>query len=399
MRIREVKAFTEYDTRNKETIGVAIKSDTFVGVVSASAPSGKSTGKYEANPYRKSLEDDIKTVNAFSDKLKEINFDDFSDLILVEKLLREKAGANSLFALESAILKATAKSRQMSVYELLNSNAKKMPCLVGNCIGGGVHDKINGPDFQEFLFIPNADTEQSILINKRAWQEAGEMLEREDARFGYRKSDENAWQTTLSNRRVLEVMKKVSDKILTETGIKMRIGIDVAASSLYGGFFKKGYRYSNPKAKLMRKEHIDYIVSLVKSYGVFYLEDPLQEEDFLGFASLGRRLKSFIVGDDLTVTNLNRLRKAVKNKSINSVIIKPNQNGSLVNVKQVIDYAKSVGMKIVFSHRSGETRDDIIADLAVAWEADFIKTGITGEGREEKLVRLRQIWGKVGVGG
>ena len=121
----------------------------------------------------------------------------------------------------------------------------------------------------------------------------------------------------------------------------------------------------------------------------FYIEDPLDENDFAGFSKI--KSKGLIVGDDLTVTNLSRIKKAVKQKSVNAVILKPNQNGSLIALKKIVEYCRREKIKMIFSHRSGETSDNILADLAFGFGADFIKTGVTGRGRREKLKRLVEI--------
>jgi len=123
----------------------------------------------------------------------------------------------------------------------------------------------------------------------------------------------------------------------------------------------------------------------------YYLEDPLNENDFDGFKELRKKSKGLVAGDDLTVTNLDRIVKAVKESSINAVIIKPNQNGSLTAVRDIIDFCRKNKIKTIFSHRSGETSEDILSDLAFGFQADFIKTGIAGRGRDEKLNRLIEI--------
>ena len=132
--------------------------------------------------------------------------------------------------------------------------------------------------------------------------------------------------------------------------------------------------------------------NLIKNFNIYYIEDPFDETDFEGFAKLLKRFPDrLIVGDDLTTTNLKRLEKAIKMKSINAIIVKPNQIGSLIEVKEVCELAKKNNVKIVFSHRSGETEETILADLAFGFQADFFKCGITGREREAKIKRLVEI--------
>jgi len=206
------------------------------------------------------------------------------------------------------------------------------------------------------------------------------LIKNNDQHFRGRRNDEGAWLNHLTNEKLLELMKEVADKL------NLDLGLDVAASS----FYNKKYHYHN--LNLPRNGQIDYINGLIKKYNLLYIEDPLEEKDFGGFAKiLSSNPKSLIVGDDLTVTHYSRLKKAIKKKSINAIIIKPNQNGSLFEVEKVVKLAKKHGIKIIVSHRSGETMDDTIADLAVAWGADYLKTGIYGPERRVKLKRLMEI--------
>ena len=157
MIIKSVDAKTIYDSRKEKTIEVNIQTN--IGNFSASAPNGKSKGKKEAKSYKESLEGDILTLKKFKDYFSEEKLDSFKDLRRVEDILDRHIGANTLFALESAILKAIAKEQKKEIWELINPLAKKMPRLVGNCIGGGMHSSVNKkPDFQEFLLIPSLKT-------------------------------------------------------------------------------------------------------------------------------------------------------------------------------------------------------------------------------------------------
>jgi len=157
-------------------------------------------------------------------------------------------------------------------------------------------------------------------------------------------------------------------------------------------FFKNGkYFYKNIRAERSSKGQIEYIENLARKFNLFYIEDPLDEEDFAGFSELAKKINCLIVGDDLTVTNLERVEKAIEMEAVTGVIIKPNQTGSLLEVKKVIDLCKKAGIKTIMSHRSGETIDDTIADLAFAWQCDFIKIPVIGKEREAKVDRLVKI--------
>ncbi len=389
--IKEVSAKSIFDSRKENTIEVSIKTN--VGKFSASAPNGKSTGKFAAKIYKKSLEGDIETLKKFSDYFLEDVLENFDDLRRVEDILDNHVGANTLFALESAILKAIAKEQKKEIWQLINPDAKTLPRLVGNCIGGGKHSKeINGkkPDFQEFLLIPNSNSIiQSLNINKSAKVNAGQILENIDDKFKKTKNDENAWMTSIDDKRVLEVLKSLKDNIYDEFKLYLDQGLDIASSSFYK---RKKYHYNNPKLDRTTNEQIAYLSNLIKNFHLLYIEDPFEENDFESFAKLLKKFSDrLIVGDDLIVTNYKRLKKAIEEKSINAVIIKPNQNGSLIEIQRVCELAKKYNIKLVFSHRSGETNENILADLAFGFQADFFKCGITGKERISKLDRLIEI--------
>ena len=379
--IKRVSAKTIFDSRKEKTIQVFIKTD--FGNFSASAPQGKSTGKHESKPYRKSLEDDIKTIKKFSDYFSEEILEGFDDLKRIEDVVEGHVGANTLFAIESAALKALAHEMKKEIWELINPNARKFPRLVGNCIGGGKHSKLinnKKPDFQEFLLIPNMKgVKENLEKNKKLKEDIKYLLKNKDDKFKGEKNDEDAWSASLNEKEVFDALKK----------LEVPIGTDVAASSF---FKRKKYHYENPKLDRITEEQFGYISNLIKNYGLFYIEDPFEEEDFESFAKLLKKFPdSLIVGDDLTVTNSKLLEKAIKMKSINAVIVKPNQNGSLIEVKRVCELAKKNNIKIVFSHRSGETNETILADLAFGFQADFFKCGITSKEREVKIKRLIEI--------
>ena len=381
MIIKEVSAKAVKDSRENKTILVFIKTNT--GEFSASSPTGKSTGKHEAKPYKKSLEQDIETIKKFKDYFSKEHIDKFDDLRRIEDIISKDVGANTVIAFEFATLKALAKEQQKQVWQLINPQARQIPRLVGNCIGGGKHSEdINEkkPNFQEFLLIPESNSAtQSFEIAKAGKKDTELNLKEKDKEFKSKKNDEDAWKTSLDDKSVLEVLSKLN----------FQLGIDVASST----FHKRGkYHYLNPKLDRTPEEQLGYLSNLIKNFNIFYVEDPFSEEDFESFSRLLQKFPDkLIIGDDLTVTNLKRFGKAIENKSINGIIIKPNQSGSLINLKEVVELAKKNNIKTIFSHRSGETDEDILADLAFCFEADFIKCGITGKEREVKIKRLIEI--------
>ena len=379
MIIKGVRGKIIKDSRKESTIEVFIETD--VGKFSASAPNGKSKGKHEAKPYVKSIQKDIESLEKISDYFSDEHIEKFSDLRRIEDVVRGHIGANTLFALESGVLKALSKEQKKEIWQLINPGAKKFPRFVGNAVGGGLHSEVpKKPDFQEFLLIPNTNSPlENRKINLEAKEKLKQYLKEKDLKFAEKKNDENAWVTSLNEKEVLDVL----------TRLNIQIGIDVASSTFYK---RKKYHYKNPPLDRTPDEQMMYLKNLIKNYSIFYIEDPFDEEDFESFAKLLKtNSESLIVGDDLTVTNYKRLEKAIEMNSINAIIIKPNQNGSLIEVSRVIELAKKKGIKTIFSHRSGETKESILSDLAFGFGADFIKCGITGEERKVKIDRLVEI--------
>ena len=384
MKIKEVKALVVLDSRGEETIDISVNG------CRSSAPSGKSKGKHEKISYKNgNIHKDVDFVNKIKvNTLPEIN--EFENLEAIEKKIAKRVGANTLFALESSILKALAEEKKTELWRMLNPNASFFPRILSNTIGGGAHSErqaIIKPDFQEFLVVCNKNPSIAKVINSKAYNEAGIILKNLTS-LPLKKNDENAWTTDEDNERILEIMKNLQENIFEESSIHMDIGLDCASSQF---FVNSKYCYKNRIAERKRKEQIEYIISLAKKYNIAYIEDPLEEEDFQGFAELVKALDCIIVGDDLTVTNFERVEKAVKMEAITGLIVKPNQTGSLIEVKKIIDFCKKNGIKTIMSHRSGETLDSTIADLAFAWQCDFIKIPVVGPEREAKVNRLMNI--------
>ena len=381
MIIEKIKAKEIKDSRGDKTIGVSIKTN--IGKFTASAPNGKSKGKHEAKSYKKSIEQDIESLEKLSDYFSDQHLETFGDLKHIESITKGHIGANTLFALESAALKAISKEQKKEIWELINPDAKKIPRLVGNCIGGGLHSELvnnKRPDFQEFLLIPKPNSMiKNSKENHKAKEDSKILLKKRDKHFKEKTNDENAWMTSLSDKEVLEILETT----------KIPLGLDVAAS----GFYKrKKYHYKNPPIDRKPEEQIMFLTNLIKNFKIFYVEDPFDEEDFESFKKLlEKNPNSLIVGDDLTVTNYKRLEKAIEMTAINALIMKPNQNGSLVDMKRIAELANKNNIKMIFSHRSGETNESILADLAFGFQADFIKCGITGKEREAKINRMIEI--------
>jgi len=391
MFIKEIKPKVILNSRGEKTIEVSL--ETYEGRFFASAPTGKSKGRHEVPSYNKrGAQHSLRILKLLAGKWKHKNFllKNSDDMKIVESEIKKferefgRLGGNFVYALEAVILKAAAKEKNKEAWEFFPGR-KKIPMPVGNAVGGGLHATGKKPDFQEFLFIPNEKNfSRAVTKMIRAYDKMKIVLKKKEKKWRMKRDDEGAWKSRLSNEEVLDCMKETGN----EFGLK--IGIDAAASS----FYKNGnYYYKNKELIRDRNEQIDFIERLIGKYKLFYIEDAVQEEDFSGFEELNEDAngRALIVGDDLTVTSLARVRRAVKMKAINAVIIKPNQIGSLVEAENVVKFCKLNKIKTILSHRSGETMDNILGDLAVGWGVDFVKFGIYGRERLIKLKRTMDI--------
>jgi enolase len=380
MIIKEIKAKKIKNSRNEDSIEVSVRSN--LGKKKASAPSGKSRGKFEKEYYKGSVSSVIKKINSF-EKLDNLEIKKYDDLKKVENVF--DFGSNPNVALEYSILKSLK----------FSFGYKKVAIPLGNVIGGGMHSKGNKkPDFQEFLvYVEHCnDFSKRVKINKMVYDYLRKVIKSRDKSFKGERNDEGAWKTNLSNVEILEILKDVTELLSNKLGHSIRIGLDVAASSFFknGKYQYKNYSFNKKEASLSKKEQIDFLAHLVKRYNIGYLEDPLNQEDFDGFKELRKKVGScLVVGDDLTVTNFSRVKRA--KGSVSGVIIKPNQIGSLIEVKKVVEYCKLNNLKLIFSHRSGETKDDFLSDLCYMFGGDFLKAGVYGKERVVKYNRLSKI--------
>lgn len=406
MQLTKIFARKILNSRKEATIEVVADSQDKKAIASAS--SGASKGKYEVKDISsRGLDFSISSVNVIGKKLidEKVNFESFEDLEKIEVLMRrydatrnlEFVGGNALYALETAILKLMAKTQEKELWQFLLQDKKPfMPRPVGNCIGGGAHVKQQKKtDYQEFLFLPKATKFfDSFFVMQQAYKETKKLIEQQDVLWQGKLTDENAFATTLDNESALALIDSVRNSVREKIGIDIGIGLDCAASTFWNGV---KYNYNNfsrtiKEKALSKEEQSNYIIELARKYNLEYLEDPLQGEDFKGFGNVLRRLKNvFVVGDDLTCTKVERLQKAIKEKAINAIIIKPNQVGSLLETKKTIDLAKKNDIVTIISHRSGETLDNVLAHFAVGWRIPLIKTGITGAERLAKLNELLRI--------
>lgn len=382
MIIQEVSAKKIKDSRGNEAIEVSVNGSK------ASSPNGKSVGSFETKSFYGNIDNSVDFFNRWERK---IAFSKFGDLINIERIIgrlvggnAKKIGANALYAFESAILKAFAKHEGVELWEVINPGANKFPIPIGNVVGGGLHndEDLEKPDFQEFLIIPRDKSfEKNVKIMKSVYDSIGKDLKAKE------KNDEGAWVTEKDNEEVIDALNSSRFSAKKKFGVPVSIGLDVAANSFY-----ESERYQYKEKNRNKAGQLKYMTELVKNFAVGYLEDPFVETDFQYFSKLNSNVQScLIVGDDLTASKIERLGIAKQKGAINSMIIKPNQNGSLVELRKLFEICRKKKIKTILSHRSGETMDNALADYAFGFGADYIKAGVSTKWREAKLKRMTHI--------
>jgi len=381
-----------FDSRGAWTIEAEVSSGKTTK--SAIAPSGASIGKHEVPAFP--VGGTSSAIKEFNTKLKEkligaeVDYHKIDAIIQEYDPERKKLGGNISTALSLTIAKLQAALAGKEFYGIFGSS-NTLPFPLGNVIGGGVHGGKGSPMLQEFLSIPVGakSFKDAALANSMVHKKVEEELNK-NPNFTRGRDDEGAWAPEVSNQGALELLSSACDRVSDIVGFEVRFGLDVAASEFWDAKQEK-YVFRNNTSS--REEHISFMQGLVDKYNIYYLEDPLEEDDFNGFAELNKSLgsKCLVVGDDLIVTNLERLETSIKKESCNSLIVKPNQVGSLSETEKVINRAVESSYTPVISHRSGESCDSSIAHIAVGFSIPIIKTGIVGGERTAKLNELIRI--------
>jgi enolase len=381
------------DSRGNRTVEAEVRTASG-GFGRAAAPSGASTGEHEA--VERPVEEAIAAARehaiprlegtAFAGDQREVDqllhaadgTEDFSEI-----------GANSAVAISMAAAKAGADVLGAPLYQHLGGafRGRNFPIPLGNVIGGGEH-AAEATAIQEFLSAPIGapSVRQAVFANAAVHRTVGEILE--DRGVAASKGDEGAWAPPIAEDDAFEIVAEATDEVAAEMGFEIAFGLDMAAAELYED---GAYHYQDGTKSTA--EQIDYVASMVEAYDLVYVEDPLDEDDFEGFAELTDRVgdRTLICGDDLFVTNTQRIAQGIEMGAANSVLIKPNQIGTLSDAFDAIERSVEAGYDPVVSHRSGETEDATIAHLAVATDAPFIKTGAVGGERTAKLNELIRI--------
>ena len=393
--IEHIKALEVFDSRGNPTVQVEVVTEGgFTGV--AMVPSGASTGSFEAVELRdnnkerlmgKGVTKAVQNVNKRIAKI--LKGANIYDQINIDKQLieldgtenKQELGANATLGVSIACARAAANSLGMSLYNYLGGvNAKVLPTPMMNILNGGKHSD-NNISIQEFMIMP---------IGGKTFREKMEMgvevyhtLKNVLKQKGYSTAvgDEGGFAPNLENEEeAIKVIIEAIQKAGYIPGKDVALSLDIASTEMYEEakkIGKEGYHFWKTQVFKTRDEMIEYLEQLVIKYPVISIEDGLAEEDWEGWKTLTKKIgeKVQLVGDDLFVTNVKRLDKGIKNKVANSILIKPNQIGTITETLDAIELAKQNGYKAIISHRSGETEDTTIADIAVATNVGQIKTG------------------------
>tara|TARA_B100001250_G_scaffold393895_2_gene397152 strand:- start:3532 stop:4731 length:1200 start_codon:yes stop_codon:yes gene_type:complete len=381
-KIKSIKGRQVFDSRGNPTVEAEVFSDDG-HYASAIVPSGASTGTHEAFELRdkenknylgKSVFKAVENINGpISKSLKNI---DFTNQKKIDKILididgteqKKKLGANAILAVSIASCKLAAMEKNVSLYKYLgNSKNTQLPIPLLNIINGGVHAK-NNLDIQEFMIRPEKSKSFSEAMRKSflVIQNLKSMLDNTNV------GDEGGFAPNLkNNEEAIQVIIKAIEKSGFKPGEDISICLDVAAN------------------ELDKEKTIEYYSELIKKYPIKSIEDPFGEDDWELWKKLTSNTSIQIVGDDLFATNIKRLEKGIKDKSANAILVKLNQIGTVSETLDVIDLAHKNGFETIVSHRSGDSEDTFIADLAVATNSSQIKTGSLA--RSERVAKYNRL--------
>lgn len=395
IQIKQVEALEVLDSRGNPTVQVEVMLENGVTGI-ALVPSGASTGSFEAVELRdkeekrylgKGVQEAVENVNKKMSK-KIVGRNAYDQLSIDKTLIeldgtpnKSRLGANSILGVSLAVCRAAANSLGLSLYRYIGGiAAQELPIPMMNILNGGKHSD-NNLSIQEFMIMPlgKVSFQKRLQMGAEVYHTLKKVLKEKGYSVGV--GDEGGFAPNLESEEqsienILEAIQKAGYKPGTEIGI----ALDVASTEMYEEakkIGKDGYYFWKTDQFKTKEEMIEYMEDLVENYPIFSIEDGLAEEDWKGWEELTKRLSSKVqlVGDDLFVTNVDRLQKGMKRNVANSILIKPNQIGTLTETLDAIQIAKKAGYKVVISHRSGETEDTTIADIAVGTNAGQIKTG------------------------
>jgi enolase len=392
--ITDVRLRRVLDSRGNATVEADVTTESG-GFGRAAAPSGASTGEHEAIelPANEAIAQAREHVvprlegEVYAGNQRDVDAvlhaadgtDDFSEI-----------GANSAVAISMAAAKAGADVLGAPLYQHIGGTFRgdQFPTPLGNVVGGGEH-AAEATNIQEFLSAPVGapSVTEAVFANAKVHARIKELLDEEGVPTN--KGDEGAWAPPIGDEKAFEVVDQATSEVADELGFEIGFGLDMAAAEMY----EDGEYVYDGEDNRSTEEQIEYVAEMVREYDLVYVEDPLDENAYDAWADLTDEVGSetLICGDDLYVTNVERLQEGIDTGSSNSILIKPNQIGTLSDAVDAIELGAENGIQSVVSHRSGETEDTTIAHLAVGTAAPYIKTGTVAGERTAKLNELIRI--------
>ena len=388
-----------YNSRGSKTIEVDVESDEkFLGRVCA--PSGASVGKFEAVSFpNNSPEESLSLLKQNSSKFIGIESNDLKQVHDVIHSIDEtenyaKIGGACAFAITIASTESASKAENKQFFQMITQSVElKFPFPLGNILGGGAHAGPGTPDIQEILVasIGAKTVRESIDMNLQVHKELKKLILKGDPTFTNGRGDEGGWAPKFNNEEALDISVKAIENLGFTLGKEIALGVDFASSTQWNDE-KNKYVYDRAGFENDSGEQIEFASKIIENYKLIYAEDAVHEEAFDDMSEITKRFpNSMITGDDLTVTNNKILEKAVDKKSCNAAILKVNQAGSLFDALEFAKVANENDIKLITSHRSGESSDSHISHIGIGTGSKLLKVGVVGGERVAKLNELIRI--------
>ena len=398
-KISSIEGRILYNSRGSKTIEIDVKSEgKFLGRVCA--PSGASVGKYEAVSFPNGKpEESLRILQENSQKFIGLESSDLKGVHDTLKSLDNstnysKIGGGLAFAVTIASMESASKASDQPLFKTLSQESSfKFPFPIGNILGGGVHAGPGTPDIQEILICATGSKtiEDAIETNLAVHKELRCVLEKEDPNFTNGRGDEGGWAPKLENQKALEVSAKACENLGFTLGKEVSLGVDFASSTQWNEG-KQKYVYDRAGFENSTGEQIDFAANIIEKYKLIYAEDAVHEEAFEDMAELTAKFPNMLItGDDLIVTSKEILTKAIDSKSCNAAILKVNQAGSLYDALEFASVANQNNIKLITSHRSGESTDSQISHIGIATKSKMLKVGVVGGERVAKLNELLRL--------
>ena len=398
-RISSIEGRILYNSRGSKTIEIDVESEgKFLGRVCA--PSGASVGKYEAVSFPNGKpEESLRILQENSQKFIGLESSDLKGIHDALKSLDNstnysKIGGALAFAVTIASMESAAKAAEQPLFKILSPESSfKFPFPLGNILGGGAHAGPGTPDIQEILVCATGSKtiEDAIETNLSVHKELRHILEKEDPNFTNGRGDEGGWAPKLENEKALEVSAKACENLGFTLGKEVSLGVDFASSTQWNEE-KQKYVYDRAGFENSTGEQIDFVANIIEKYKLIFAEDAVHEEAFEDMAEITAKFpNTMVTGDDLIVTNKDILTKAIGLKSCNAAILKVNQAGSLYDALEFANVANQNNIRLITSHRSGESIDSQISHIGIATKSKMLKVGIIGGERIAKLNELLRL--------